>query len=393
MSTRASAGGPQHGSTGKSGWTRGCLACGGLAVLGGGLLFVGLVFWGWSLNRAHESRVESVRQRLSGKRSAATIDQQVACDLAEEQLLKGLFENKRADEVQCAGPYTGTAQRGVLQGLEATYVSTRVPLVACLAHANRWFVVRIARSGECPAGPWAASPATSEPELERHEDSLREAARREDDTDNARRFMAGLDGLKGPLQASARQDRTCPTLDLSRYTAYDSQRLKVPTVDLDVLSSGAPPAADSEWGFLTSPAVASILTAGTSAEDRRAAVRDMERESGPFLVVYRSDQRRWPVVSTEKGFINDKISFTTGQFDGWMILVDTHAARVLCESRLSVRSSESVSFRSRGAFSTKEGRARDAVDSDFKEQFEAAAGAAIKKISGDRLRLGYKWIE
>jgi hypothetical protein len=231
--------------------------------------------------------------------------------------------------------------------------------------------------------------------LEIHENGLREALRQEDDAERVRRFTAAVQTLKGTLLATTREDRTCPALDLSPYlTSQYETRLKLPTLDLDRLSPGAAPqAADSEWGFLTAEPVSVALDASASTESRVAAIGKITEEGGPFLVVYQSDDRSWPLVATEKGFLNDKISFTAGHFQGWMIVVDTRESRVLCESRLTATNSGSVSFRSKGTFSTKEGRARDAVAKDLREQFENTASEAIKRMSGDRFRLGYKWLE
>jgi hypothetical protein len=381
---------------GRSKGLLGCLGCAGLIGVAAVVLVAALLFWGWSMHKEQQSRLAAVGQRLAGKRASAVIEQTVACDLVEEQLLKRLYENRTLRELTCEGPYSADAQHGTLQGIEASFTGAeRVPLTGCLAHANRWFVIQVVRSGDCPAGPWTVSPATTESELEAHEDTLREKLRRQGEAERLEAFLARLDAVRALAQSDARTERTCPVLDLSQVTRPSGTRAQIPTVDLDVLSANRldPQGAEGEWGFLTSGSMWSVLDPSATTDVRATALHDMEQHAGPYLLVYRSRERRSPVVNVTKGMISDDISFVSGRFEGWMIVVDTRDAQVACEAPLSARNSSTVKYKSRGVLSTAEGRANEAVAEDFRRQFEEAAIADIKRISDDQFRLGYKWLE
>jgi hypothetical protein len=65
-------------------------------------------------------------------------------------------------------------------------------------------------------------------------------------------------------------------------------------------------------------------------------------------------------------------SFASGRFDGWIMLVDSVDAKVVCQKKLSVTNSDSVSSNESFIKSPK-----NAIQKDFEDRFEAAIEAAL----------------
>jgi hypothetical protein len=137
------------------------------------VLWISMVSSFHSFQRERAQLREAVRQRLAGKREAAAIDQAVACDLVEEQLRAGLYEGWEAERVTCQGPFEPGPDRARIAGVEMEFSIHHIRLTACLARAQRWFVLSLA-DGPCPDPPRAIPASLTEAE----EDVLRRQARR-----------------------------------------------------------------------------------------------------------------------------------------------------------------------------------------------------------------------
>jgi len=75
-----------------------------------------------------------------------------------------------------------------------------------------------------------------------------------------------------------------------------------------------------------------------------------------------------------------------------MSVIDTRTGKTVCQGKLSFTNSKEVRYSRRGPSSTEE-KFRSAVQDDFEDQFKDAATEEIKKLSGGKLRLGYKFLE
>jgi hypothetical protein len=351
------------------------------------LAALSLLFWIWfvvsfsSYQRELEQKRQAVQQRLAGKREAATIDQRVACDLVEEQLRAGLYEGWGADEVTCRGPFESGPDRALLKGVEMVSGITRIRLNACLARTQRWFVLRVTAGERCPAPPRPIPGAAAEAE----EDVLRRQASEQGDDEDVAAFLATLAQVRDVVAPSARSKRFCPPIDVASFSSSKHpDHLRLRTVDLQRLQAhgGMPP--PSEWGFLTSNEVGTALDVRIPIRQRAAAVHRIGLDGGPYLVVFQSVTREWPVVVEEE--TDEVTSVGSGRWAGWMVVVDTRAAQPVCETWLSAESSSrhrERSLKKRAAAAAKE----------LREQFEEEATARMKTMSGRVFRLGYKLLE
>jgi hypothetical protein len=171
--------------------------------------------------------------------------------------------------------------------------------------------------------------------------------------------------------------------------AAQRQRTNLSTVDFDYLDRRAG-AAPREWSWLTSDRIRKVFEGG-DANARADAVRDIRRDAGPLVVVYRAEDKIWPKVQEDKGIISDDFSYSSGEFLGALLVYNVDTGERLCQAKLKFESGEHISYKSRG-MSSEKSRAAEAVEDDFKEQFENAATASIKRVAPD-LRLGYKALE
>ncbi len=232
------------------------LALGAVSLLVWGSLAVSYV----SFQRQDRQARRALQGRLAGKREAATVDRQVACDLVEEQLRAGLYERRHPQKVACHGPLETGPGWALLRGVEMDLRTEQIRVNACLARAQRWFVVRVTAGQRCPPPP-SPRPGLA-PEVE--EDTLRREAAHQADQEDVAAFVAGLARAREALQAGPRITRVCPRVDVAAVRGAGHQQLRLHTVDYELLDEGAEATSGTAWEFLTSSDVKVAIEPGAS---------------------------------------------------------------------------------------------------------------------------------
>jgi hypothetical protein len=316
---------------------------------------------------------DAVTERLAGKREAAELDPKVACDLVEEQLRQGLYEGLDAVEVVCRAPLEAAGGQARLRGVEMRVSTLRIPLNACLARTDRWFLLGVTALDKCPAVP-PAEPASSP---DRAEDAMRKRARKELDEEEVAAFLDALNRLTREIDTSTREARYCPQIPIETLkTDTEARALQLHTVDLELAGLRPDMDLEPEWNFLSSAEVRLAVDASRPAAKRAEAVRRIGRDGGPFLVAYVGEDRAWPRERFE--------STTEGRWTGWMVVVDTRADERVCEARLSF-GSEAVGK------GRKASKRLDKATESFTEDFRDKASEAMATMSSGQFRLGYKF--
>jgi hypothetical protein len=321
---------------------------------------------------------KALQERLAGKREAESVDQALACDLVEEQLRAGLYERWSVHRTTCHGPLETGPGWALLRDVELQAGGDTARLNACLAHTRRWFVLKMTAATTCPTVP--------EPQAGQSPEDAERAARQEAadqaDRDDTAAFAGALVAVKEALESSPRVERTCPALNAASIRGGTHDHLRLPTIDLEKLDAPAEKPYRAEWTFLTSSDVNVAVNPHVPTALRAAALRKMGREAGPYLLVYLSEQRSWP-TDGERG----RGLGAPGEFAGWMVVVDRHQARPVCEARL--RFTTSARFWDR----SERRQTVEAAVKDFKKQFEERAIASMRTMSEGQFRLGYRLLE
>jgi hypothetical protein len=359
------------------------------------LAFTGTMILYHRDQKAKDDRLAEVRARLEGKREAEALPAKVACDVIEEHLVKTGHAGKQfgLDQVHCDGALTVTERRAQLADVRFSYNGADHFIVtACLERRSRWFVLKLLDAGTCADLPPPFTPPgrkLSEDEAAADEVKARGDLEKLASAGIVKAFTDKLARVKAHAAAQPGAERPCSKADLAPYVK-GSDRRKVAAVDLDLLDAGRS-GAPKEWPFLTSDAVRKVLDDKRTAEDRAKAIDELRAQSGPLLVVYRAEQKDWPVVSAKSGVFAKDFSYEGGEFAGWLFVYDVDAAERKCQTKLIFESSSEVNFR-KSRLSSEKKKAKEAVEEDFKDHFETAATEAIKRAAPD-LRLGYKVIE
>ena len=320
---------------------------------------------------------DALQQRLAGRRDAEAIDQQLACDLVEEQLRLGMYERWLATDVTCRGPLESGPGWALLRGVDVESGLKRASVNACLARTRRWMAVMTTAGETCT--PLPEPPAGVR--LEDHERTVRQQAAEQEDAREVSSFGAALVRVRETLAAGARGERACPPVDAASIRGPGHDHLRLRTVDLALLGAGGVEPRYVQWEFLTSSEVGLALAPDMPIGTRASMVREMAREAGPFLLVYQADQRRWPAPPAGA---REAIE---GRFEGWMTVVDIRGMRTICEARLAFATSARFWERSEDDQTAK------AAVKDFRRQFERRATAALRTISDGHFRLGYELLE
>ena len=347
---------------------------------------VSLLTWGVlagsyiSFQLQNRRALQAIRERLTGKREALAIDQQTACDLVEEQLRAGLYDGWTAQRVTCHGPLESGPGWALLRRVDVQTSVAQVRLNACLARTQRWFALKTTSAERCPPPPAARAGLAADAE----EAALRQEAAEQADQEDVAAFTSALARVKDALAASPRATRPCPLVDVEALRGPGSEQLRLFTVDLEDLDARTAESLDDDWDFLTSSDVRLAMDPRASAKFRANSIRDITRESGPYLVVYQADARAWPRLDDdeEQPAVTSRANFT-----GWLVVVDLEAARPVCEAALQFGTSAEYWERPRRK------RKLDPAVKDLKDQFERRAISALRGISEGRFRLGYRLVE
>jgi hypothetical protein len=353
------------------------------------LVAVSLLTWGVlvgsyiSFQLQNRRALQAIQERLVGKRETAAIDQQTACDLVEEQLRAGLYDGWSPERVVCHGPLESGPGWALLKRVDVDTQIDHARLNACLARAQRWFALKMTSGERCPPPPPARPGLAADVE----ERTLRQEAAQQADGDDVAAFTSALARVKDALAAAPRAERSCPRVDVASWRGPGSEQLRLSTVDLMVLDARTEESLDGNgWRFLTSSDVGLAIEPRASANSRARAVRKMARESGPFLVVYQTDERAWPRLVDEDDENRPTVDHY-GSFSGWLVVVDLAAGRPVCEAPLDFENSREFIDR------TPRKRRTAAAVKDLKEQFERRAITALRGISEGQFRLGYRLVE
>ncbi|MBK8252548.1 MAG: hypothetical protein IPK82_07760 [Polyangiaceae bacterium] len=345
-------------------------------------------------NKAKQERIAATQDKLKGRREGP-LDQKLACDLAEEHLAAHGHGDTQfgLENVNCDGALTVTDRRGSLPDVRFSFNGKHNSTTFCFERRSRWFVLKTLDSGTCAELPPPAA-FTPPPRQFSEEEAAADEAKARADLQKAaalvvvNSFTDKLAKVRTHAAAQPGAERVCSKADLSQFVT-GTERRKVSTVDYDLLDAPAGASA-KQWTFLTSESVKKALDTAQTAEDRAKSVEAVQAESGALIVVYKSKQRAWPVVS--KNDITSKdFSYDGGEFSGHLFVYNINSAERLCQTKLEFESSEVVSFRKK-RFDSSKGSAQDAVISDFREQFYTAAEGAVKRAAPD-LKLGYKVLE
>jgi hypothetical protein len=312
---------------------------------------------------------DAVTRRLAGKREAAVLEAQVACDLVEEKLRDRLYDGRDPDQVTCQGPFEAGAGQARLRGVELSFGTRRIPLNACLARAERWFVLGVTAGERCPATP----PRVPGASVGFEEEAMRRQATEELEEEEVAAFTAALGRVADGVASSAREKRFCPPVDVaSLRTDTQASALQLSTVDLDLLPWRGEPG--REWDFLTSEDVRVAVDVRRSTTERAAAVRRIALDGGPYLLAYLSEERAWPV---------EPRGVSSGRWTGWMVVAALKDGQPICQTRLSFGSPAE----SRGRTARK--RAERAV-AELVDHFHDEASDRMAAMSGGQFRLGYR---
>ena len=179
----------------------------------------------------------------------------------------------------------------------------------------------------------------------------------------------------------------CGQLDVASFAGGGEVRHLVPaTLDLESQSKGGSEADAPEWSFLTTPPLQLVLNGTRAIGERTTAMGTIAEAGGPYLAIFQADKRAWPKVPLQRP--SAELSFTSGQFEGWIVIADRRTAQPVCEGTLSVSNSDTVNFPP-GDAQTSSLRARSAVFDDFRTRFTEQSAERVRAMSAGQLRL--KW--
>jgi hypothetical protein len=320
--------------------------------------------------RRKAERIAEAEEKVKGKLEGDRLSKDVACALAEKQLLKGLHDGSTVvDDVHCKGAWEGDDTSGKLAGVSARIGGTDKTFDVCFARAHRWFVLASVPPGSpCPkdvAADHRDDRKLSAEELEKEEDDLRASAQSAIDEAVLAALEKKLDAAEKLAARREHSETKC-----GKITGSEEERI-VPTVDLAFLKEKD---ADSPWRFLTSEPLRRALDDKRSIADR---AKDARTIGGRYLVVFVSEERALPVVmKSQKGYVG-------GGFDGWMLVVDTDKDAVVCEADFAFENEKTIAV---GKWAGDKSIDK-ALREDLARAYEKGAGTALSKLSDGKLRL------
>jgi hypothetical protein len=136
------------------------------------------------------------------------------------------------------------------------------------------------------------------------------------------------------------------------------------------------------FDWLTSSGLTKVLTG--EGKEREVAARTVTEATGRLLVVYKSDERRWPRIGPAG-------THEPGRFRGWLMVYDLEFGKRLCQTELGFDSGNQLNAAALG-LSAKDARIHEMFDVDMEAEFRKAATAALKTLTS-RLNLGYMAVE
>jgi hypothetical protein len=352
------------------------------------VLTIGVIIGAVIEERHKQERIAEADAKTKGKIEGKDLEKKVACALLEKQLLKGLYNDTTSvDDVKCAGDLDVDTDKGTatLPNVKAKVVTDQKVFTACFARAKRWFVVSVVEGAEgCPGGSYESKLGknASDADLEAEEDELRKSAAKRAQKAVVETLENRLASVRDVVKDDEHQAKSCK-LDVSKWTAGADGRLLVSTIDFDAMKDFDETTGKTDWSFLTSDRIKKALDDKAGDEERAKAAREVL--AGPYIVVYVADQRDWPEAMMSKGLFKKK-GFVGGGLGGWMIVVDASqkTPKIACEAEFSFENSKSVAVSKYAG----DKELATALSADLKKNYENAATAKIKDLTGGKLRLG-----
>lgn len=332
---------------------------------------IALIF-GIKENAEREEAAEAMKAKLSGKLDAQTLDQQTACDLANLYFLD--VKEESADEFKCEGPFEN-ADVPRLLNVKRKYAGEDQSFTFCFARAHRWYVVATPSDERCPVDvppPPSTKPADEEA-FKAQEQQLREDAAEARAVTLIAQFSDTVLTLRDSLD-TPHVERKCTLPSETKASYVDAERIL-----------GGAEGGDPGWKMLTDPHWRVALDDKGSAVERAEAIDEVRRK-GKLVVIFDADEARaWPLAETGGGYV-------MGGFDGWLTVVSLSDGEVVCDGKLLFESSDTVG----GGIKLKgmpDKSTKDLIEDDFEDKFKDAATAKVKAMSGDKLKLGLKFLE
>lgn len=342
-----------------------------LSVLGTGLSVATCVAFQLDQS-AKEERREAAEARAQPGRMRPTLDAKTACDLAEAHLLSRETPKMTTQaELSCKGPLVTTGDVARLAGVVVMQSSKSTTYRACFARGARWYLLDLAESGECGReAPKADTPADEKRARQEFAARLATLTKR---------------GVEERL-ATAREAVARASLSIDTVCEADAlptpARARVRTIDYAVLDGKAEPA----FTFLSDPDLATFVSRAAAPSTKARLAAQLEGEG--LLVVVRHKTRAAPQV-TERGA---GLDLEAGSYDGAMFVVDLDRGEIACQTPLRWTGPEPSVFhlsRERGRRASEQSRASTA----FREAFEDTATERARRLTGGRMKLGYKPLE
>ncbi|MGZ3421358.1 MAG: DUF4190 domain-containing protein [Polyangiales bacterium] len=358
------------------------------------VLTVGVIVGAIMEERRKAERIAEADEKTKGKIEGKDLEKKVACALLEKQLLKGLYNDTTSvDDVKCSGDLDVDKDKGtaVLPRVTAKVVTDSKVFTACFARAKRWFVVSVVEGAEgCPGGSYESKlgKGASDTELEAEEDDLRKTAKNRAQKAVVETLEKKLADVRDVVKDDDHKEKACGKLDVSKWTAGADGRLLVSTIDFDAMKDFDETTGKTDWSFLTSDRIKKALDDKAGDEERAKAAREVL--AGPYVVVYVSDERDWPEAMMSKGLFKKK-GFVGGGLSGWMVVVDTSqkTPKIACEAQFNFENSKSVAVSKYAG----DKELATALSADLKKNYETAATAKIKDLTGGKLRLGLSGLD
>ena len=335
------------------------------------LVAVGAVIAGVVAQADKAARTKVVQEKLKGKLDGAALDETVACDLATAYLVNDFYES-----AECLGTFTPGAiakLEDVKAKKDANSGSTLHTF--CFARAHRWFVISKPADGVCPpsAPPMPNGIAKDDDAMDEEEKALREAEATRGARELVDRYVTQLTDTRTLIDGTEHEERACPAW---------KEEVKASYVDYDALPGDTH--AEQNWKLLTDSNLRGALDTSASMTARASSIEAAQIKSSYLAVFHAEDAKQLPVAHGN--------SFDSGEFDGWITVVDLKKNQVVCDTHLLFESSNSVGGGVRLKFVPKKSTASQ-VEDDFEDRFKDAAKAAANKMSNNQLRLGVGFLD
>jgi hypothetical protein len=298
---------------------------------------------------ASEAQKSAALDKVATTRKAAHLDAATACTLAEALLLD--TQGVGAATVTCPGALQESGQTSAsLPGVVFKRGSENSLHTVCFVRTDGWIAWGALQFGACPPPPERSN-----------EEALREA---------------GKPLLEKVLMAEWKKElpRLNAALDLAAPDHCPELQGEAKVLDSALLGGKAGP---KEWDFLSSAVFVDALRTPSARHATSALVG-----LGNYLVIVDSEERVLPKDLSGH-------SFSAGDFEGHLYVVDARAAKVLCAAPLSFTNSATLG----GGMAVglkigpKVGVGEETPLGNLEKNADAAVSEVVKTLTGGRLHV------